>query len=153
MIEIAALVPPPHPAESTIFQAQGVLVTSQRLVVAGRTWHLGEVERVEAIRRSPRVLPLLLVLGVGVVLGLPALLAAMAAPGPQGRGSYVAALVLAALIIFGSIGVLLSMGDTSWLVLQTRHSERWVFRSRDHEFVSSLAAVVAATAMVARQRK
>jgi hypothetical protein len=98
-------------------------------------------------------MPLLMLLGVGVVLGIPALLAAMAAPGPEGRGVYEAALVMAALVIFGSIGSLLSMGDTSWLVLRSRHKERWVFHSRDHEFVSSLAAVVAEAVTAARQRQ
>lgn len=151
MTESAAPVPPQHPAEITIFQAPGMLVTSQRLAVAGRTWPLGDVERVEAIRRSPRVMPLLMLLGLGVVLGLPALLAAMAASGSQGRGFYEVALVMAVLAIFGSIGSLLSAGDTSCLVLRTRHRERRVFRSRDHEFVSSLAAVVAGAVTAARQ--
>jgi hypothetical protein len=138
--------------ERTLFSSQGVLVTSERLVAAGRTWRLGDVERVDAIRRAPRVLPLLVTLVLGAVLGLPVLLAAMAAPGSEGKGHYGVALAVVGTLIFGSIARLLVMGDTSWLVLRTRQSERRVFRSQNHQLVSSLAAVVAGAAAEARQR-
>jgi hypothetical protein len=138
--------------EITLFQSQGLLVTSERLVAAGRTWQLAEVEHVEAIRRGPRVFPLLVALALGVVVGLPVLLAAMAARGSQGKGIYEVALVLAGMAIFSSIAGLLLIGDTYWLVLRTRHSERRVFRSRQHQTVSSLAAVVTEAVESARRR-
>jgi hypothetical protein len=136
--------------ETTLFQAGGVLVTSQRLVTEGRTWLLGEIEGVNTLHRAPRVLPLLVILVLGVVLGLPLLHSAMAAPFSQGREIYSVALGGAALAIFGSIAGLLVIEDTYWLVLRTRQCERRVFRSGDHQLVSSLAAAVATA--VARQR-
>jgi hypothetical protein len=138
--------------ETTLFDGQGVLVTSERVVVSGRTWLLGEVEGVDSIRRGPRVLPWLLTLVVGVVVGLPALLSLMATPGEQGRVLYHAALALAGLAIFGSIAALLVMGDTYWLVLRTRRSEGRVLRSRDSQLISELVTVVAKAAEAARQR-
>lgn len=142
----------PRVQETTLFQAEGVLVTSQRLVTDGRTWLLGDVERVEAVHRAPRVLPLLIILSLGVVVGLPVLHAAMAAPGAQGKGVYGAALGMAGLAIFGSIAGLLLAEDTYWLVLWTRQQERRVFRSRDHRLISRLAVLVTEAVVAARQR-
>ncbi len=148
-----SMLPPPHEEETTLFDDQGVLVTSQRVVATGRTWPLGEVEGVDSIRRSPRVLPWLVTLIAGVVVGLPALLSAMATTGGQNRGFYAVALALAGVAIFGSIAALLVMGDTYWLVLRTRQSEGRVLRSRDAQFISNLASVVAKAAEAARQRR
>jgi len=138
--------------ETTLFDGQGVLVTSERVVVAGHTWPLGEVEAVDSIRRSPRVLPWLLTLMGGGVVGLPALLSVMATSGAQGSGLYGAALALAGLAIFGSIAVLLMLEDTYWLVLRTRQREGRVLRSRDAQLISKLVTVVAEAAEAARQR-
>jgi hypothetical protein len=143
----------PGGQETTLFDSQGVLVTSERVVVAGRAWPLEDVEGVDSIRRSPRVLPWLVILAVGVVMGLPALLAVMATPGAQGRGLYDAALALAGLVIFASIAALLVIGDTYWLVLRTRQSEGRVLRSRDPQLISNLVSVVAKAAEAARQRR
>ncbi|HYH98392.1 DUF6232 family protein [Hyalangium sp.] len=141
----------PGESETTIFDDQGVLVTSERVVIAGRTWLLGDVEGVDSIHRSPRVLPWLVTLTVGVVVGLPMLLSAMATPAARDGELYEAALVLASAAIFGSIAALLLMGDTYWLVLRTRQSEGRVLRSRDPQLISNLVAVVAKAA-AARQR-
>ena len=138
--------------ETTLFDDQGVLVTSERVVVAGRTWPLGEVESVASIRRAPRVLPWLLTLIAAVAVGLPVLLSVMATPGAQGRALYGALLALAGLAIFGSIAALLVMGDTYWLVVRTRRSEGRVLRSRDSQLISKLVTVVAQAAEAARQR-
>lgn len=143
----------PGGRETTLFDGQGVLVTSERLVVAGRAWPLGDVEGVESIRRSPRVLPWLVILAVGVVMGLPALLSVMATSGAQGRGLYDAALALMGLVIFASIAMLVVIGDTYWLVLRTRQSEGRVLRSRDPQLISNLVSVVAKAAEAARQRR
>jgi hypothetical protein len=142
----------PLSQETTLFDGPGVLVTSERVVIAGRAWPLGEVEGVEFMRRSPRVLPWLVILAVGVIMGLPALLSAMATPGAQGRGIYDAALALAGLSIFASIAALLMMGDTYWLVLRTRQREGRVLRSRDPQLISNLVTVVAKAAEAARRR-
>jgi hypothetical protein len=138
--------------ETTLFDGQGVLVTSRRVVAAGRTWPLGDVEGVDSIRRGPRVLPWLVTLMVGVLVGLPALLSAMANPDAQGRGLYEAALALASVAIFGSIAALLMLGDTYWLVVRTRQREGRVLRSRNPQLISRLVAVVAQAAEAARQR-
>lgn len=145
--------PAPDGRETTLFDGQGVLVTSERVVAAGRTWPLGEVEGVGSFRRSPRIVPWLVTLVVGVVVGLPALLSVMAASGDEGRGLYGAALALAGVTIFGSIAALLVVGDTYWLVLRTRQSERRVLRSRDSQLISNLVALVANAAEAARQRR
>jgi hypothetical protein len=139
--------------EITLFDDQGVLVTNERVVAAGRTWPLGEVEEVDSIHHSPRFLPWLVILSAGVVVGLPALLSAMATHGAQGRGFYDVALVLAALAIFGSIAALLLMGDTYWLVLRTRQRERRVLRTRDPQLISRLVTVVTKAVEGARQRR
>jgi hypothetical protein len=138
--------------ETTLFQAGGVLVTSQKLVMDGRTWLLGEVEAVNTLHRAPRVLPLLVTLAMGVLLGLPMLHSSMAAPSSLGKGLHGVALAAVALAIFGSIAGLLLLEDTYWLVLRTQQRERRVFRSRDHQLVASLATAVAA-AVAARQRR
>jgi len=143
----------PGGGETTIFDDQGVLVTSERVVAAGRTWPLGDVEGVESFRRSPRVLPWLLTLVVGVVVGLPALLSVMAASGDEGRGVYGVALALAGVAIFGSIAALLVVGDTYWLVLRTQQREGRILRSRDAQLISNLVNVVAKAAEAARQRR
>jgi hypothetical protein len=140
----------PGERETTLFDDQGMLVTSERVVAEGRTWWLGEVEGVDCIRRSPRVLPWLLTLVVGVAVGLPALQAALAAPNTHGRGLYEAAMALASVAIFGSIAALLMVGDTYWLVLRTGQSEGRVLRSRDPQLISRLVALVAKAA-AARQ--
>jgi Family of unknown function (DUF6232) len=142
----------PGARETTLFDAQGVLVTSERLVAAGRTWPLGEVEGVDSVRRGPRMLPWVVTLLVGVMVGLPALFSAMAAPGTRGQELYGLAVAAAGAAIFGSIAALLMMGDTYWLVLRTRQSEGRVLRSRDPQLISSLVAVVAQAAAAARQR-
>ncbi|HVG64309.1 MAG TPA: DUF6232 family protein [Hyalangium sp.] len=145
--------PGPGERETTLFDDQGVLVTSERVVAAGRTWLLGEVEGVESLRRSPRVLPWLVTLVVGVIVGLPALLSVMAASGEEGRGVYGMALGLAGVAIFGSIAALLVVGDTYWLVLRMRQRERRVLRSRDSQLISNLVTLVAEAAEAARQRR
>ena len=145
--------PPAEGREQTLFQGGGVLVTSQRLVTEERTWLLGEVEGVVTHHRAPRVLPLLIILVLGVVLGLPMLHSAMASSLAPGRELQGAALVAVALAIFGSIAGLVLVEDTYWLVLRTRQRERRVFRSRDHQFVASLAEAVAAAVEAARQRR
>jgi hypothetical protein len=145
--------PPSHAEETTLFDDQGVLVTSERVVTTSRTWLLGDVEGVDSIRRSPRILPWLVTLIVGVVVGLPALLSAMATHGAQEMGLYAAALALAGVAIFGSIAALLVMGDTYWLLLRTRQGEGRVLRSRDAQFISNLVSVVAKAAKAARQRR
>jgi hypothetical protein len=142
----------PSQRETTLFDDQGVLVTSERVVANGRTWPLGDVEGVDSIRRGPRVLPWLVTLVVGAVVGLPSLLSVMAAPSAQGRGYYDAALALAGLAIFGSIAALLMMEDSYWLVLRTRQREGRVLRSRNPQLISELVTVVAKAAEAARRR-
>jgi hypothetical protein len=89
----------------------------------------------------------------GVVVGLPALLSVMAASGDEASGVYGVALALAGMAIFGSIAAILVVGDTYWLVLRTRQSERRVLRSRDSQLISNLVALVAKAAEAARQRR
>ncbi|WP_224249578.1 DUF6232 family protein [Hyalangium gracile] len=137
--------------ETTLFEDQGVLVTSERVVAEGRTWPLREVEGVDSIRRGPRMFPWLMTLMGGLVVGLPMLLSAMASPSARGGELYELALALAGAAIFGSIAALLLMGDTYWLVLRMRQSEGRVLRSRDPQRISHLVAVVA-RAVAARQR-
>lgn len=139
--------------ETTLFDGQGVLVTSERVVASGRSWRLGELEGVDAIRRGPRVLPWLATLVLGAVVGLPALSALQSHPETSGSLSYDVVLALAGTAIFASIAALLVMSDTYWLVLRTRQREGHVLRSRDPQLISTLVAVVAQAAEAARQRR
>ncbi|MDC0708195.1 DUF6232 family protein [Stigmatella sp. ncwal1] len=144
--------PMPPSGENTLFQADGVLVTTQRLVAGGRAWPLGEVLRVEAIHRAPRVIPLLVLLGVSMVLGLPAIMTAMVASDAPGQGVYGAALGCLGVVAFGSIAGLLLAQDQYWLVLRTRRSELRVFQSQDHQHISRLAQGVTEALQAARLR-
>lgn len=139
-------------AENTLFQADGVLVTTERLVAGGRAWPLGEVLRVEAIHQTPRVVPLLILLGASMVLGLPAIMTAMVARDALGQGLYEAALGCMAVVAFGSIAGLLLAQDQYWLVLWTRGSARRVLLSRDPEHISRLAQGVTEALRAARPR-
>lgn len=143
----------PGEGETTLFDGQGVLVTSERVVASGRTWRLGELEGVDSIRRGPRVLPWLMTLVLGAVVGLPALSALQSRPEAAGSLSYDVVLALAGTAIFVSIAALVVVGDTYWLVLRTRQREGHVLRSRDPQLISTLVTVVAQAAEAARQRR
>ncbi|ADO72636.1 DUF6232 family protein [Stigmatella aurantiaca] len=139
-------------AENTLFQADGVLVTTERLVAGGRAWPLGEVLRVEAIHRAPRVIPLLVLLGASMMLGLPAVMTVMASSEALGPEVYAAALGCLGVVAFGSIAGLLVAQDDYWLVLRTRRSELRVFHSRDRQHISRLAQGVSEAIQAARLR-
>jgi hypothetical protein len=136
--------------ETTLFHSRGVLVTSERVVAAGRTWELGEIERVAAVRRAPRVFPWLLALLVGWIVGVPGLLAAMSTPGAPVGEAYELVLGVAGVALFGTIVGLLSIGDTYWVVLRTRQREGRILRSRDPQLVSHLASLVESAAAAQR---
>lgn len=129
--------------ERTLFQAGGVLLTNQRLVMDGRTWWLRDVEGVLTRHRPPRVVPLLVMLALGVV-GLPVLHS-------MGQGFHEASVAVGAVAIFGSITGLLLAEDTYWLVLRTHKRERRVFRSGDHQLVTRLEAAIAAAVKAERR--
>jgi hypothetical protein len=140
-------------AETTLFDGQGVLVTSERVVASGRTWRLGELEGVDSIRRGPRVLPWLVTLVLSSVMALPAFSALQSHSEAPGSLSYDVVLALVGAAIFTSITALVVVGDTYWLVLRTRQREGHVLRSRDPQLISTLVAVVAQAAEAARQRR
>jgi hypothetical protein len=143
---------PSSGTESTLFQEDGVLVTTERVVAGGRAWPLEEVLRVEALHCAPRVLPLLVLLGASMMLGFPALLSAMTARSELGPGGHEAALGCTAVVAFGSIAGLLMAQDQYWLVLWTRGRARRVFRSRDPQHISRLVHGVAEALQAARPR-
>jgi hypothetical protein len=147
----AHMIPAVPQGENTLFQADGVLVTTERLVAGGRAWPLGEVLRVEAIHQSPRVMPLLILLGLSTVLGLPAI-TALVARDALGPGVYEAALGCLTVVAFGSIAGLLLAQDQYWLVLWTRGRARRVLLSRDPEYISQLAQEVTEALRAARPR-
>ncbi|RJS24963.1 hypothetical protein DRW03_07470 [Corallococcus sp. H22C18031201] len=128
-------------AEVPLFQALELRVTSERLVVQGRAWMLGEVCRVEAVRRSPRMWPLLVAMSFCGTVALPLVVM-------LGRWEWVAAStldaarVLVALTFFSSLARLLLAEDTYSLVLTLPGGARSVFSSRDSQLVTRLAAAV-----------
>lgn len=138
--------------ETLLFDDEGVLVTSERVVIAGRTWPLGDVVEVDSVRRGPHVLPWLVTLIGGAVVGLPVLLSVMATPAAQRQELYNLLLGLAGAAIFGSIAALVMVGDTYWLVLRTRQREGPVLCSRDAQRISHLVTVVEQALEAARQR-
>lgn len=139
--------------ETLLFNDQGVLVTSERVVASGRTWRVGELVGVDSIRRSPRVLPWLVILVLGAIVGLPVVSSLLASPHAPGSLSYDVVLALAGTAIFASIAALVVVGDSYWLVLRTRQREGHVLRSRDPQLISKLVTVVAEAAEAARQRR
>lgn len=141
----------PQPKERTLFQAAGVLVTNRKLVTGGRTWLIGEVEGVDTLHRAPRVLPLLVILVLGALLGLPMLHSELVSSSWLGKELYGMALAVVAMAIFGSIAGILLAEDSYWVVLRTRRRERRVFHSRDHQLVTNLAAAIATALETARK--
>lgn len=139
--------------ETLLFNDQGVLVTSERVVASGRTWRVGELVGVGSIRRSPRILPWLVILVLGAIVGLPVLSSLLVSPHAPGSLSYDVVLALAGTAIFASIAALVVVGDSYWLVLRTRQREGHVLRSRDPQLISKLVTVVAEAAEAARQRR
>ncbi|KFE69383.1 DUF6232 family protein [Hyalangium minutum] len=139
--------------ETLLFNEQGVLVTSERVVASGRTWRVGELVGVGSIRRSPRVLPWLVILVLGAIVGLPVLSSLLVSPHAPGSLSYDVVLALAGTAIFASIAALVVVGDSYWLVLRTRQREGHVLRSRDPQLISKLVTVVGEAAEAARQRR
>lgn len=137
------------PGEVSLFQDGGVLVTSERVVAGGRSQALEDVERVEAVRRSPRLEPVLFALVLGAVVALPAhpLLVAVEAALAE------AALVLAGSVIFGSIARLLMAEDSYHVVLHTRHGAWRLLSSQEPAHTTRLAGVIHEAATTARRRR
>ncbi|NBD11955.1 MULTISPECIES: DUF6232 family protein [Corallococcus] len=130
-------------AEPVLFQEGQVRVTRERLVVGGRTWALRDVLQVETVRRTPKVWPYLLVVGLGAVVGLP-LLSWLSVSVTAMRGAYEAGLVFTALGFFASMAALLLVEDMHYLVLGLPGGARRVFGSRDAQLIARLAGTVRA---------
>ncbi len=136
------------PGEVPLFQDSGVLVTSERVVAEGRSQALADVVRVEAVRRSPRVKPVLFALVLGAAVALPAhpFLVAVEAALAE------AALVLTGSVIFGAIARLLLAEDSYHVVLHTRHGAWRVLSSQEPTHTTRLAGVIHEAATTARRR-
>lgn len=136
------------PGEVPLFQDGGVLVTSERVVADGRDEALADVVRVESVRRSPRLKPVLVTLALSGAVILPAQAALLA-----GTAYSEAGLVLAGLVIFGCIARLVLAEETYQLVLHTRHGAWRVLSARESEPTTRLAGVIhEAAANAARLR-
>ncbi|GMU06168.1 DUF6232 family protein [Corallococcus caeni] len=129
--------------EPSLFQAGQVRVTRDRLVVGGQAWALRDVLQVETARRTPKVWPYLLAVGLGAVLGLP-LLSWLSVSVTAFRGAYEAGLVFTALGFFASMAALLVVEDTHYLVLGLPGGARRVFGSHDAQLIARLAGTVRA---------
>jgi hypothetical protein len=137
--------------ELTLFHAEGVLVTSRKLVTGRRTWLISEVEGVNTLYRTPRVLPLLATLVLGALVGLPLLVSGRVSSSWLTGELHGVAMAVAAVAIFGSIAGLLMAEDSYWVVLRTRQRERRVFRSTDYQLVNRLVAAIESAVEVARK--
>jgi hypothetical protein len=129
--------------EPVLFQAGQVRVTRDRLMVGTQTWALRDVLQVETARRSPRVWPYLLAVGLAGVVGLP-LLSWLSVSVTALRGAYEAGLGLTALGLFASMAALLVVEDTHYLVLGLPGGSRRVFGSHDAQLIARLAGTVRA---------
>ena len=120
----------PPPAEMPLFQAHGVLVTSDCVVARGHTQPLADVLGVESIRRSPSLRPVLATLALSMSVGLP-LLSALSVAASAQRGLYEAGMALLALVFFGSIARLLLAEDSYQVVVHTRAGAWRVLSSQE----------------------
>lgn len=126
---VPSLAPEPRPpsGERVLVSAEGFLLTSERLEVAGRSWRLEELRGFGTRHESPGLkLPLLL--GAGAALVVPGLLL------QPGSFRVTAALVVATVLVFASIVRLVVAADTYWLTVRTAEGERQVLCSQDHQF-------------------
>ena len=135
--------PVPDAGEPSLFQAGQVRVTAERLVVGGQSWALRDVSQVETARRTPKVWPYLLAVGVAAALGLP-LLSWLSVSVTALKGAFEAGLGLTALGLFASMGALLVVEDTHYLVLGLPGGSRRVFGSHDAQLIARLAGTVRA---------
>ncbi|MFB1478899.1 DUF6232 family protein [Corallococcus sp. RDP092CA] len=140
---VAAPEPAVDTGEPCLFQAGQVRVTGERLVVGARSWALRDVLQVETARRTPKVWPYLLVVGLAAALGLP-LLSALSVSVSAFKGAYEAGLVATALGFFASMAALLVVEDTHYLVLGLPGGARRVFGSHDARLIARLAGTVRA---------
>lgn len=125
------------PAEASLFQEHGVLVTAERVVARGRSQPLADVLGVESVRHSPRMGPVLATLALAVSVGLP-MLSALSVAATAGRGFYEAALVVLALAVFGSIARLVLAEDSYQVVLRTRDGAWRVLSSAESRTTTRL---------------
>ncbi len=144
-------VAPPAPSEAPLFQEAGVLVTTERVVARGRTLLLADVQRVESVRRTPRMLPVLATLGLSMSVGLPAL-SALSVSATTSRGFYEAALIAVVLVIFGCIARLVLAEESYRLVLHTRAGAWRVHTCKDAQGSIRLAGLIQ-EAVAARLRR
>lgn len=140
---------PETSGEVPLFQEGGVLVTSERVVVDGRSQALAEVLRVESVRRSPRMKPWLLTLALSAAVALPAHQALLAAGTALAEGL----LVAAGLAIFGSIARIVLAEDAYQVVLHTRRGAWRVLSSREPAPATRLAGVLQEATDTARRRR
>ncbi len=132
---------PPAPSETPLFQDGGVLVTTERVVARGKTFLLADVQRVEAVRRAPRMVPVLATLGLCMSVGLPAL-SALSVSSATAKGVYEAALIAVVMVIFGCIARLILAVDSYRLVLHTRAGACRVLTSKDAQATVQLAGLI-----------
>lgn len=136
-----SVVAPPAPSEVSLFQDAGLRVTTERIVARGRTLPLADVQRVETVRRTPRMIPVLATLGLCMSVGLPAL-SALSVSSTTGQGVYEAALIAVVMIIFGCIARLVLAEESYRLVLHTRTGSWRVRASKDPKSLMLLAGII-----------
>ena len=149
--ERPVVVSPPS-AEAPLFEEGGVRVTSERLVARGRSLPLADIQRVESVRRSPRMLPVLVTLAVAMSVGLPAL-SALPMVGTAAGGIREAALVAVALVIFGCIARLVLAEDSYQVVVHTAAGPWRVLSHREPGAGAKLVTLLHEVSTLARNRR
>ncbi|QSQ25436.1 hypothetical protein JY651_11120 [Pyxidicoccus parkwayensis] len=129
------------PVEVPLFQAHGVLVTSECVVARGKTLPLADVQRVESVRRSPSLRPVLATLALSMSVGLP-MLSALSVAVSARKGVFEAGLVLLAVVFFGSMARLLLAEDSYQVVLHTREGAWRVLSSSEVRTSTRLVALL-----------
>ncbi|CAM3917163.1 hypothetical protein G4177_13070 [Corallococcus sp. ZKHCc1 1396] len=132
---------PVDTGEPSLFQAGQVRVTRERLVVGARAWALRDVRQVETVRRTPKLWPYLLAVGLGGAVGLP-LLSWLSVTVTAMQGAFEVGLALTALGLFSSMAALLLVEEKHYLVLGLPDGARRVFGSRDAQLIARLAGTV-----------
>ncbi|NMO17983.1 hypothetical protein HPC49_04670 [Pyxidicoccus fallax] len=138
--------------EAPLFQGHGVLVTSEHVVARGKRLLLADVTRVESVRHSPRMAPVLATLALAVSVGLPLLSALSVSSSAAIEGRYEAALGVTALVIFASIARLVLAEDSYQVLAHTKAGAWRVHTGRESRDSTELATLLDEAATRARGR-
>ncbi|MBN1205920.1 MAG: hypothetical protein JXB05_13470 [Myxococcaceae bacterium] len=141
---VPPLPPEPCPPSSArpLLETRGLRLTHDAVEAGGGVYRLKELTGFRTRRESPRPsLPLLLA-GVCVTLGVPALLAH-----PDSGPVYAALTAIMGLLLAALLYTLVA-SETYWLVLRTAEGDHEVFQTRDHQCFTQVVEALDAALVI-----